>query len=611
MCGIAGSFSEDLINNNVINLCLSSMVERGPDNQNFLSFKFKKKIIYLLHSRLSILDLNKRSNQPMSKKGFTLIFNGEIYNYKELKKDLEKKNYKFKTSSDTEVILNCFIHYREKAFNLLDGMWAIIIWDDNSKRLYFSRDKFGEKPLYYFRNNKSIYFASQIKQIQILSQTKTKIDNEKIRKFLLGGYKSVFKDNKNFFKKIKTVEPGHTYIIEKENIHKIKNWKLNYKPNNKLSIDEIISNSRNLLINSVKKQLNADRSVSILLSGGVDSAGIASIAHKVLNKRVSTYSIINEDKRYDESKNIEIIKNDLGCENNQLNIKEIFKYDLIEELEKLIQYKSGPILTSSSFVGSFLHKLISKDGHKVSLSGVGADEIYTGYYDHYLFYLNTQKKNKIFNTAFQDWEKSIKKFTRNPFLKNPNFILKNKNFRRHIFYTNPDLINYFKIKKKIDFFEKKFSQDVLRNRMLNELFYETVPKILSEDDNNNMINSIENRSPYLDKNLCEFMFSVPTKYLIKNGFNKYILRESLKEICNKNILQDKIKMGFNATFTDLFNFSKNKKLKNLLLDPKSSIYNIMDYKKIQNLITKKVMLNSESKFIFDILNCKIFMDLNS
>ena len=105
-------------------------------------------------------------------------------------------------------------------------------------------------------------------------------------------------------------------------------------------------------------------------------------------------------------------------------ISKIFKYDLIKELEKLIQYKSGPVLTSSSFVGSFLHRLISKDGHKVSLSGVGADEIYTGYYDHHLFYLNTQKKSKIFNTAFQDWEKSIKKFTRNPFLKKSKFYFK-------------------------------------------------------------------------------------------------------------------------------------------------------------------------------------------
>ena len=611
MCGIAGFLGKDSINKNFINSCLSSMKERGPDNQSYLEFKYKNNFINLLHSRLSILDINNRSNQPMSKNGFTLIFNGEIYNYKELKRELEKKNYKFTTKSDTEVLLNCFIHYREKAFNLLEGMWAASIWDDNAKRLYISRDKFGEKPLYYLRQNKSIYFGSQIKQIEILSGVKQKIDKEKIRKFLLVGYKSVFKDNKSFFKKIKSIEPGHTYIFEKDNLSKVKNWTLNYKPNNKLRIEEIVQNSKDILINSVKSQLNADRSVSILLSGGVDSAGIASIAHKVLNKKITTYSIISEDIRYNESKNIEIVKKDIGCENIQLNTNDIFKFDLLSELKKKIEYNSAPILTISSFISSFLHKLIAEDGHRVTLSGVGADEIYTGYYDHQLFYLNTQKKSGNFNKILKNWQENLKPYTRNPYLKSQNYILNNKNFRKHIYYTNPNLINFFKNKKKIKFLEKNFSNDVLRNRMLNELFFEIVPKILNEDDSNNMINSIENRSPYLDKSLCEFMYSVPTKFLIKDGFNKFILRESLKGICNENILQDRKKVGFNAPFVDLFDVSKDKNLKDILLDPKSDIYGIIDYSKIKQIINKKDLLNSESKFMFDFLNCKLFMDLHS
>ena len=133
MCGIAGQLTKSAPTIKTIKNCLSSMKERGPDNQSYKSFKFKNRYLSLLHSRLSIIDLNKRSNQPMSLNGFTIIFNGEIYNYRELKKDLENKNYKFKTSSDTEVFLVCFIHYKERAFELLEGMWATAIWDDKEK----------------------------------------------------------------------------------------------------------------------------------------------------------------------------------------------------------------------------------------------------------------------------------------------------------------------------------------------------------------------------------------------------------------------------------------------------------------------------------------------
>jgi asparagine synthase (glutamine-hydrolysing) len=489
-------------------------------------------------------------------------------------------------------------------------MWAISVWDDNNKRLYISRDKFGEKPLFYLRKKNSIFFGSQINQIKILSNIKTPIDKEKIKSFLLAGYKSVFKDNKSFFKEIKSVKPGYTYVFEKNNLSKFKNWNLNYRPNSKLKIDDIIQHSRELLVNSVKKQLNADRSVSILLSGGIDSAGIASIAHKVLNKKITTYSIISNDIRYNESQNIDIIKKDLNCKNIKINTNEIKKNDLLKELIKNIKYNSRPVLTLSSFVSSFLYRVIAKDGHKVTLSGVGADEIYAGYYDHQLYYLNTQKKNKNFKEYLKNWEKDIKPFTRNPFLKNQNYILNNKNFRKYIYFTNPKLKNFFKKKIKLKFTEKYFCSDVLRNRMLNELFFEIVPKILQEDDGNSMNNSLENRSPYLDKSLSEFLYTVPTKFLIKDGYNKFILRETLKGICSETILQDKKKVGFNVGFNEVFNLNKKNEVKDILLDTNSDIYDFINISDIKKLLGKKNFLNSESKFMFDFLNCKLFMDLN-
>ena len=608
MCGIAGQLTESAPTVKTLKNCLSSMKERGPDNQSYKSFKFKNRYLSLLHSRLSIIDLNKRSNQPMSLNGFTIIFNGEIYNYRELKKDLENKNYKFKTSSDTEVFLVCFIHYKERAFELLEGMWAAAIWNDKEKKLYLARDKFGEKPLYYFSENGSLFFGSQIKQIEILRQKNFLINTEKVSNFLLLGYKNSFKNNKSFFKGVSQIDPGQVYVFDKEKLIKKKYWDLNYVQNPKLNFQDIINRTRELLIESVDNQTHADTSVAIMLSGGVDSATIASIAHKVLNKKITTYSIVNSDKRYSEINNINATVKDLNCANIKLDIKKLYKKNLLDELIKKVHYNYAPLLTITSFASSFLHKKISEDGHRVNLSGVGADELLSGYYDHHLFYLLSQKKNNEFNKLFYNWKKYIKPLVRNPFLNNHKYILTNKKFREHIYFTNKNIGNFFLKPKKQNFFEKNFCSDPLRQRMLNELFYETVPVILNQDDNNNMINSVENRSPFLSKKLSEFLYTVPTKYLIKNGYNKYILRESMKGICNNKILKDRKKIGFNTPFEDLFNFKTNNDLKEFILEKKSSIYDIIDRPKVIKILNKKNLLNSESKFVFSLLNCKIFMD---
>ena len=181
MCGIAGYIGTDLISRELILKTLHLMKRRGPDYSNNKSFEFNNDInVNLLHSRLSIIDLDQRSNQPFSIYPYTLIFNGEIYNYKQLRSLLIKRGVKFKTSSDTEVLLQMYINYGDSFFKFLEGMWSLAIWDDYKKKLLISRDRFGEKPLYYYSNNKGFYFGSDIKFISQLSSKEFNINHDKI-----------------------------------------------------------------------------------------------------------------------------------------------------------------------------------------------------------------------------------------------------------------------------------------------------------------------------------------------------------------------------------------------------------------------------------------------
>ena len=304
MCGIAGFIGNNKISNETINKSLLLMKKRGPDDQSCCHLKINSSSnVYLLHTRLSIIDLKNRSNQPFKKKHITLIFNGEIYNYKEIRKNLEKLGYKFYTECDTEVLATAYLQYGEKCVDYFEGMWAFAIWDDKLKKLFLSRDRFGEKPLFFYRNQNGIYFGSEIKFIKSLSQDNFRINKDKISTYLLYGYKSVFKDNTTYFKNILFLESGHNFIINSNlNKKKYKYWHPVIKQNKKLSYNEACEGVNFYLKESLKIRLRSDVPIAFCLSGGVDSSLLASLAVKEFNVKVNTFSIIDKDVRYNEKK---------------------------------------------------------------------------------------------------------------------------------------------------------------------------------------------------------------------------------------------------------------------------------------------------------------------
>lgn len=605
MCGISGFFGNEIIKKERLYKTLDLMNSRGPDYKEIKEIKISQKKLYFLHSRLSIIDLEPRSNQPFEMDDLIIIFNGEIYNYLELKNDLLKKGEKFKTNSDTEVLLKSYKVYGARCVNHFEGMWSFAIYDRKKKIIFLSRDRFGEKPLFYLKKNSNFYFGSEVKFIRSLYKNNLNINYDKIRDFLNYGYKSLRKEKSFFIEDIKEVEPGNNLFVNLDgSVKELKYWNTKLEYNNDLNEKDIVDRSSEIIINSVKKTTRSDVPIAFTLSGGIDSATLVSIAAKKLNLKFKTYSIIDDDKRYDERSNINTIVNDINCENRQVKIK---SKNTLENLFELIDYHQKPLASIAQLNHYNLMKEIKKDNIKVCINGTMADELYTGYLDHHLQYFSSIKDKKYKKKEIKYWKENVLPTIRNPYFRDYDLYIKNPKTRFHIF-DNHDLLNTFMIKKKkFKFLEKKFSTNLLQNRMINEIFYENTPQILHDEDLNSMKCSIENRSPFINRELFEFLFSIDSKFYIKNGYKKYILRKSMEGIVHKKILWNYKKMGFNSSIENLLNF-KDKKIKEFLFDKNSDIYNFIDYEQFTKLFIKKKFPNHLSKFIFNVLGCKIFLE---
>jgi len=605
MCGIAGYIGREEINKSLIESTLQLMKNRGPDFCSYKSSKDGDIHTVLLHSRLSIIDLDARSNQPFTIGNYTLVFNGEIYNYIELRGHLEKKGVRFQTSSDTEVLLQYYLIYGDAGIKDFEGMWSFAIYDQEKSSLILSRDRFAEKPLYYLKTPDGIYFGSEVKFIRCLAGVKLKPNISHLFRYMVNGYKSLYKQEDTFFEEIHEVPFATNLYINKDlSIKNRRYWMPAYSPR-EMSLKEAIQGFRDLLLNSIKIRLRADVPLAFCLSGGVDSAAIVSIAAKVFKYEVATFSIIESDERYNELENVEATLGDIKCENMMINIP---SEGFFERLTELINYHDAPIYTISYYIHSFLSEAVSRKGYRVVCSGTGADELVTGYYDHFSMYLYEMRDRQEYKKYLKDWEENTGKVVRNPFLKKPELFFDNPGFRDHIYLNNDVFGSIIKDGFREEFTENQYADDLLHNRMMNELLHESIPVILHEDDLNSMMYSIENRSPYLDSRLFDFSYSIPTEFLIRDGYGKYILREALSGILNDKVRMDRQKKGFNASIHSVVDFSL-KDNREFLLD-NSPVYDYVKRENIENIISMKPMLNSYSKFLFSFINAKIFLEQN-
>jgi len=606
MCGIAGYISSNKISDITLQQTLSVMHQRGPDDKGTREFPFADSFLGLLHTRLRIIDLDKRSNQPFHYEKKWIVFNGEIYNYLELRQELIDAGIKLTTNSDTEVLIALIHHFGFEALDKCEGMWAFALFDEEKQELHLSRDRFGEKPLYIYNPlNNDFYFASEINAIQCLVESRLQVNYQQILRYLVNGYKSLYKNTETFFNGIKVLQPGTVLTINRSGVQDIwQYWIPSYDIDESITYNDALISVKDKLISAVDIRLRADVPLAFCMSGGVDSNALISIAKRVFDYDVHGFTIVNTDERYEEQDIIDQTKKELSVKHEEIRFE---KTGFIENLQSLVTQRSAPVSTVSYYAHWLLIKSLSEKGYKISLSGTAADEIFSGYFDHHNAYLQVMHKfPEKFGIALNNWEKVVKPTVRNPFLRNPYLYINNPQQRNHI-YLGADKFSSFLHKPWSEPFDEMFYHtDLMRNRMLNEIFHEATPVILHEDDSNAMYFSVENRSPFLDRRLFEYCNKVPTEHLIKDGKAKSLLRESMREIVPDCVLDNPRKVGLNAPIKDLLDVKNKNVVQELLKD--SPVFDVVKKDAIQYLIDKPELPNSESKFLFNFLNTKLFLE---
>jgi asparagine synthase (glutamine-hydrolysing) len=381
-------------------------------------------------------------------------------------------------------------------------------------------------------------------------------------------------------------------------------WKPKVELDEEMTYNQAVDRTREALINAVNLRMRSDVPLAFCMSGGIDSNALISIAKRELGCDVHGFTIVNTDSRYEESDLVKESVKELDIEHTYLKPK----HDgFLENMHKLVHSHDGPLCTISYYVHWKLMESVAAQGYKVSISGTGADELFTGYYDHHNLYLYEVSNNQLlYKESLDAWEKYQRPIVRNPFLQDPELFIKSPSFRKYKYLNNDIFEKFLQSKWNEDFTENDYGCGLLRTRMLNEMFVEGVRVILKDDDLNAMYFSIENRSPFLDKQLFQTAYSIPTEHLIKNGFAKSVLRDSMRGIVPNKILNNRTKVGFNAPILDLLNL-KDPNVINFLLDD-SEIFTIVKKEKIKDLLKQKQMTNSFSKFLFNFINAKIFID---
>jgi len=576
MCGFVGFFPSinEGTDKNYLYKMLSPINHRGPDSTGI----FRNKNIAMGHHRLSIIDL-KGGNQPLvdQSSGDCLVFNGEIYGYKNHAENLRKKGISLKDNSDTEVLFKLIINYGVyETLQKIDGMFAFVYYKASDNTIWLARDRVGEKPLYFTQYNNIFLFGSEIKTITSNPLFNGSINFSAINDYLNLDY---IPFNKTLIHNVNKVLPGECIKYSNNKINNFKYWQYNQKNKNTDSKSSCINKLDKLLDNSVKTRLIADVPVGLFLSGGIDSSLIAHYCKKY-SSNIKTFTIKMEEKTYDESNYAENVAKHLGLKNI------CHTFDNIELLNSLsaIEEKLDEPINDPSILPTYMVSNLAKEHVKVALSGDGADELFGGYAP--FKYISAMRILNYFPKSLGNFlYHNFSKLSHEDNYMNLIFLIKHiskgighkpnqQTFRWMSSFASLDVKRVF----MKDFVERHFSEkniiDVLstnyaeedpnlHNQILKMFFENYLPNdILAKVDRASMYNSLEVRSPFLDKDLIEFAGSLNNNLKIK-GETKYILRELCKNKIPKNIVKRK-KHGFAIPLSEILRTSLKEKISDTL-----------------------------------------------
>lgn len=603
MCGIFGLIQKPQIDVRKLRKVSSVIAHRGPDDEGYLLADIQNNTYQaafshdsvkglnlpeldsvqgnfnaaLVHRRLSIIDLSVAGHQPMSYDDGLLwiAFNGEIYNYVEIKKDLIKKGYRFFTSSDTEVILAAYKEWGFDCCRIFNGIWAFAIYDREKKLFFLSRDRVGVKPLYYYFSGGSFIFGSEIKSISCYLNKQIRVNKMKLEEYLSVGQNFSGYDDSTYFEEIRQLRPATNLIFSENKIQLQVYWQLNTFRNNN-SFDKNINKFAELFGESIKMQFRSDVEVGSCLSGGLDSSSIVSYASSVFERKLHTFSAIWPNDPIDESFYIGKVNELHSCLSHTFepDMKDIFGL-----IDKIIWHQETPLSGASLIAQWKVFEYVKKCGVKVVLDGEGSDEVLSGYPRYVLTYLN-----EIIRQL--KWIEILKY---NQSLSEAGYSIKSM-IRFQIDKVISDKNSY-------EFSKFPYKYSTLYEYMKDEVEKYSLPALLHNKDRNSMAHSVEARVPFLDHNIIEFAASIPAEQKIHGTLTKVILRESMKSVLPMEIYNRTDKIGFGTpiekrifsegseSYSEIKNFIDHSELMKNIIEKKYNFDKVFNYRKFFCLYT--------------------------
>ncbi|MGN6298377.1 MAG: asparagine synthase (glutamine-hydrolyzing) [Ginsengibacter sp.] len=600
MCGIVG-----IINKNgtaphplLLEKMAATIHHRGPDEDGIMC----DGPVGFFHKRLSVIDITS-GQQPMTYNGCTIVFNGEIYNYIELREELKIKGHSFETSSDTEVILHMYAEHGKSFVNLLNGMFAFIIYDRNENEIFIARDHFGIKPLYYYSDNEIIAFASEIKALLAHPSIKAESDPDNLYEYLTFQF---IMGSGTMFKNIFKILPGHYTSIDLKNweIKETKYWEPDFNIDHYHTEEYFVVELDKILRKTIYQQLRSDVPIGTYLSGGIDSSLVTIMAAQLLNSPIKSFSgAFNEGPEFNELQYAHFAAKKANAE-----LFEVFptEQEFIDLLPKLIYHLDEPVAGPGLFPQYIVSRLASQHV-KVILGGQGGDEIFGGYTRYLVAYLEQALKGAIYETNEEDEHiVSLESILPNlPSLK--QYVPMMKSFLKQGAFDDMDR-RYFRLIDRMgstaEFFEPDFLNDCRHeaifkkfsvnfnnpgtksyfNKMTHFDMLGSLPGLLQVEDRVSMSVSIESRVPLLDRRIVDLISRMPAGMKFKGGEMKYLLKKTIKDIMPPEIMKRKDKMGFPVP---LHIWSKNKAkdfIMDVLLSKKSRERNMINTDYVEQLI---------------------------
>ena len=599
MCGICGilDFDAKPINREIIKKMTSLLFHRGPDEEGFYLKKTSEYSIAMGHRRLSIIDIDL-GKQPMSNSDSSvwIVFNGEIYNFRELRDELVKLGFSFKTNSDTEVIIKAYERWGEDFVNKLRGMFAFGLWDEGKKKLILARDRIGIKPLYFWVKGSKILFASEIKSLLAYPEV-----NRAINPYALWDFFSLLyiPSPKTIFQNIFKLKPGHILVFTKDGIKEKEFWDLTFSKK-VVREEDLIEELIEKFEESVKIRLISEVTLGAFLSGGVDSSSVVAVMSKFKDK-VITNSIGFEEKGFNELPYAKRVAKLYSCEHKEYTVTP----DIEEAIQKLSYYFDEPFGDSSSIPSYYVCK-IARQNMTVALSGDGGDENFAGYRRYFYHVLETRLRNLLpdfFKRSFisfiaelypkADWLPQI--FRAKTLLKNLT-----KSHSKAYFLSVSQISSDHKrklfseeFKKEIKDYKTYFLFEDLFNRAsvrgydpLSQAQYVDIKTYLVEDiltkvDRTSMANSLEVRVPFLDHKFMEFVSSIPSNFKLMGKRSKYIFKKAMERYLPKDILYRK-KKGFEVPIGKWFKKELKKEAEDTIFNKNRGCFNTKFVKKLWN-----------------------------